>query len=61
MKTTHNAPLKALCLTLGVHFTALFHSIFYRNKVKPIYKEKNGRFKKVNGEMQYWELKTCVA
>ena len=21
MKTTHNVPLKALCLTLGVHFT----------------------------------------
>lgn len=44
-----------------IAWTALFHSIFYRNKVKPIYKEKNGRFKKVNGEMQYWELKTCVA
>jgi len=44
-----------------IAWTALFHSIFYRRKVKPIYKEENGRFKKVNGEIQYWDLKTCVA
>lgn len=44
-----------------IAWTSLFHAIFYRKKIKPIYKEKNGRFKKVNGEIQYWELKTCIA
>lgn len=44
-----------------IAWTSLLHAIFYRRKIKPIYKETNGRFKKVGGEMQYWELKTCVA
>ena len=43
-----------------IAWTSLLHAIFYRRKIKPIYKEKNGRFKKVSGEIQYWELKTCV-
>ena len=44
-----------------IAWTSLLHAIFYRNKIKPIYKEKNGRYKKVKGEIQYWELTTCVA
>lgn len=43
-----------------IAWTALFHAIFIKKKIKPIYKEKNGRYKKVNGDLQYWELKTCV-
>lgn len=44
-----------------IAWTSLLHAVFYRKKTKPIYKEKNGRYKKVNGEIQYWELKTCAA
>ena len=44
-----------------IAWTALFHAIFIKKKIKPLYKEKNGRYKKVNGDFQYWELKTCVA
>lgn len=44
---------------MTIAWTALFHSIFIRKKIKPIYKD--GRnFKRVNGEKQYWELQTCV-
>lgn len=43
-----------------IAWTSLLHAIFYKKKIKPIYKEK-GRFKKINGEIQYWELKTCSA
>lgn len=43
-----------------IAWTSLLHAVFIRKKIKPIHKEKNGRFKKVNGETQYWELKTCV-
>lgn len=38
-----------------IAWTSLLHGIFLRKKIKPIYKEKNGRYKKVNGEIQYWE------
>ena len=31
MKTTHNVPLKALCLTLGVHFKLRLHSKLLSN------------------------------
>ena len=31
MKTTHNVPLKALCLTLGVHFKGT-HTRKYKRK-----------------------------
>ena len=44
-----------------IAWTALLHAIFFRNKIKPMYKEKNGRFKKIDGEIQFWELKTCVS
>lgn len=44
-----------------IAWTSLLHAVFYRKKMKPIYKEKNGRYKKIKGEIQYWELSTCVA
>ena len=43
-----------------IAWTSLFHAYFYREKIKPIYKDKNGRFKRVNGELFYWELQECV-
>lgn len=44
-----------------IAWTSLFHAIFIRKNIKPIYKEKDrNRYKKVDGELQYWELKTCV-
>lgn len=44
-----------------IAWTSLFHSIFIRNKIKPIYRDKSGRrFKKIGGELSYWELQTCV-
>lgn len=44
-----------------IAWTSLLHAIFLKNKIKPIYKEKNGRYKKVDGDLQFWELKTCVS
>lgn len=43
-----------------IAWTSLLHAIFVKKKIKPIYKESN-RYKKVNGELQYWELKTCIS
>lgn len=44
---------------MSIAWTALFHAIFYKRKIKPIYKE--GRFyKRVNEDLQFWELTTCV-
>lgn len=46
---------------MTIAWTSLFHAVFIRKKIKPIYKEKDGRhYKRVNGELSYWELQTCV-
>ncbi len=42
-----------------ISWTALFHAIFYRKKIKPWYK-KNGRFVKLEGEPKHWELGECL-
>lgn len=45
-----------------IAWTSLFHAIFFKNKINPFYKEKDrNRYKKVDGELRYWELKTCVS
>lgn len=44
-----------------IAWTALFHAIFFRRKVKPFYKEDNGRFyQKREGDYLYWELSECL-
>ena len=45
---------------MSIAWTALFHAIFFKRKIKPIYREKNKRYKRVKGDLQYWELETCV-
>lgn len=46
---------------MTIAWTSLFHAVFIRKKIKPIYKDKDGRhYKRVNGELSYWELQTCV-
>ena len=44
-----------------IAWTSLFHAIFFKRGIKPFYREKNKvRFKRVDGEIQFWELATCV-
>lgn len=44
-----------------IAWTALFHAIFYRRKIKPYYRKKNSnRFLKKDGDYVYWELKQCM-
>lgn len=45
---------------MTIAWTALFHAIFFKQKRKPFYKEKNGRFVIRDGDFSYWELKTCL-
>lgn len=46
---------------MSIAWTSLFHAIFLKRKQNPIYREKNSRrYKRVDGELQFWELKTCV-
>lgn len=46
---------------MNIAWTSLFHAIFIRRGIKPYYKEKDERhYKKVDGDYQFWELKTCV-
>lgn len=43
-----------------IAWTSLLHAIFIKKNIKPIYKD-GARYKRVNGELQYWELKTCIS
>ena len=42
-----------------IAWTSLLHAIFIKEKIKPCYKV-GKRYKRVEGEIQYWELKECV-
>lgn len=43
-----------------IAWTALFHSIFFKKRIKPFYKAANGRYKKRDGDFYYWELDECL-
>jgi hypothetical protein len=44
-----------------IAWTALFHAVFFKRKIKPFYKKENGRFVKVEGDYKYWELDGCLS
>ena len=45
-----------------IAWTALFHAIFFKRKIKPFYRKKSNRrhFEKVDGDRKCWELSTCL-
>lgn len=51
----------AYIVLMVIAWTSLFQAHFYKKKIKPIYKGKNGRFLKINStDYKYWELSTCL-
>lgn len=47
---------------MNIAWTALFHAIFFRNKIKPYYRDrKNPRYyQKVDRDYKAWELSECI-
>ena len=44
-----------------IAWTSLFHAVFFRNKIKPFYRDKGGRrFLKLDGDYKYWGLDNCL-
>lgn len=44
-----------------IAWTALFHAVFLKRKIKPFYRKKNGvHFVKVDGDPKHWELDECL-
>jgi len=45
-----------------IAWTALFHAIFFKRKMKPFYRKETNRrhFKLIEGDRKAWELATCV-
>lgn len=43
-----------------IAWTALFHAVFFKRKIKPYRKKANGRFERDDGEPKRWELKECL-
>jgi hypothetical protein len=45
---------------MTIAWTALFHAIYFRKKIKPFYKGDNGRYKIRENDYYYWELDECL-
>lgn len=50
----------AYCTLMIIAWTSILHAVFERDRVKYYYKEKNGRFKRKDGDRLAWELATCI-
>jgi hypothetical protein len=44
-----------------IAWTALFHAVLFKRKLKPFYRKESGRFVKVDGDYKYWELDECLS
>lgn len=44
-----------------IAWTALFHAVFFKRKIKPFYKKPgSSRYLRIDGDYKYWELRTCT-
>lgn len=43
-----------------IAWTALFHAVFFKRKIKPFCKGSNGRFLKSGDDYKYWDLEECL-
>src|SRR6266498_774188 len=63
---TYNRPCtvfrsSGFIVLMNIAWTALFHAIFFKRKIRPYYKKKGSkRFEKVEGDYKTWELAECL-
>jgi hypothetical protein len=63
---TYNKPATSFksggyIVLMCIAWTALFHAVFFKRKIKPFYRKADGlRFLIVDGDYKYWELNTCL-
>lgn len=63
---TYNRPTAtfrsgAYIVLMVIAWTALFHAVFLRKRIKPFYRKRNSpRYEKIDGEPKRWELKECL-
>jgi len=51
----------AYVVLMVIGWTALFHSVFVRKRIRPIHRRPSSRrFIKIEGEYKWWELSECV-
>jgi len=52
----------AYIVLMIVAWTALFHAVFFRNRIKPYYRRKGStrRYERVEGDYKTWELSECL-
>ncbi len=60
-RPTANFRSGAYIVLMVIGWTALFHAIFLRKRIKPFYRKKNStRYEKIDGEPKRWELSECL-
>ena len=48
-------------ILMVIAWTALFHAIFAKRKIKPFYRRRNSRrFERIDGDYRTWELAECL-
>jgi len=52
--------LQSFITLMIIGWTKALHSYFYSEGIKSFYKEKNGKYKKVDGEYKSWELSKSI-
>lgn len=64
---TYNRPRSSFrsggyIVLMCIAWTALFHAIFFKRRIKPFYRKKTHRrhFEMLEGDRKAWELATCV-
>jgi len=52
----------AYIVFMCIAWTALFHAIFFKRKIKPFYRDPrhSGRYQKRDGDYQAWEISECM-
>lgn len=56
-----NGRLKSYIIHMNIAWTKALHAYFYRKiGEKYFYKDKNGKYVRIDGEKKAWELKTCI-
>ena len=43
-----------------ISWAAFFHAFFYRKNIKPWYKNRNGRYVRIDGDPKHWDLAECL-
>ena len=55
-----NGRLKSYIVHMNIAWTKLFHAYYHKENIKYYYKDKSGKYVRIEGEKKAWKLKHCI-